>query len=56
MNTRVRIPRPGPLGVVGGALLVVAALPVGASPVISRVGVVTRFSRHTHDPAGETDR
>ena len=56
MNTRVRTLGSGSLGVVGGALLAVATLPVGASPVISRVGVVTWFSRYTLDPAGETDR
>ena len=56
MKTRVRTPGSGPFGVVGGALLAVAALPVGAAPVISRVGAVTWFSRYTRDPAGETDR
>ena len=56
MNTRVRTLRSGSFGVGGGALLAVAALPVGTSPVISRVGVVTWFSRYTLDPAGETDR
>ena len=52
MNTRVRTLGSGPFGVV----VAVAALPVGASPIISRVGVVTWFSRYTRDPAGETDR
>ena len=56
MNPRVRTLGSGSLGVVGGALLAVAALPVGASPVISRVGVATRFSCYTRDAAGETDR
>ena len=56
MNTRVRTLGSGPFGVVGGALPTVAALPVGASPVISRVGAVTWPSRCTRDPAGETDR
>ncbi len=56
MNTRVRTLGSGSLGVVGGALPAVAALPVGASPVISRVGVVTWFSRYTRDLAGGTDR
>jgi len=55
MNPRVRSLRSGSLGVVG-ALLAVAALPAGASPVISGVGVPTRFSRYTRDAAGETDR
>lgn len=56
MNTRVRTPGSGPYGVGGRALLAAGALPVGASPVISRVGVVTWFSRCTRDSAGETDR
>ena len=56
MNTRVRTLGSGSLGVVGGALPAVATLPLGASPVIGRVGVVTWFPRYTRGPAGETDR